>query len=118
LAAIADLSRAFELNAGIGAVKEFLGGAPEEFPDRYTAASPMALLPMGVRQLIVHGVKDATLPIDLSRKYAAAAKASGDIVEWIELSDAGHMDFVDPDSKAHATLCAWLTAQAGGAGRA
>ena len=38
----------------------------------------------------------------------AAARAAGDEVSFIELPDAGHMDFVDPSSAAHALLCDWL----------
>ncbi|MGA3288167.1 MAG: alpha/beta hydrolase [Bacteroidota bacterium] len=111
LAAITDLARTCELNAGKGAVNEFLGGLPSQYPDRYAAASPIELLPLGVRQLIIHGVKDEVLPIDLSRSYVTAAQASGDCVEFVELPDVGHMDFLDPSSKAHSALCEWLANQ-------
>lgn len=111
LAAITDLAGAYELNLGKGAVNEFLGGSPSQYPDRYAAASPIELLPFGVKQLIIHGVKDEAIPIDFSRSYSAAAQASGDIVEFVELSDGGHMDFLDPASKAHLTLCDWLRTQ-------
>ncbi|HUI29622.1 MAG TPA: alpha/beta hydrolase [Candidatus Acidoferrales bacterium] len=108
LAAITDFARAYELNAGKGAVNEFLGGSHGQYPDRYAAASPIELLPLGVKQLIIHGVNDEVLPIDLSRSYAAAAQASGDCVEFVELPDTGHMDFLDPGSKAYSVLCEWL----------
>jgi acetyl esterase/lipase len=111
LAAITDLARTCELNTGKGAVNEFLGGPHSQYPDRYAAASPIELLPLGVRQLIIHGVKDEALPIDLSRNYAAAAQASGDCIELVELSDIGHMDFLDPSSKAHSAFCEWLATQ-------
>jgi len=111
LAAITDLARAFKLNAGKGAVNEFLGGSPSQYPDRYTAASPIELLPLGVRQLIIHGIQDEAVPIDLSRSYAVAAQTSGDCVEFVELPDVGHMDFLDPSSKAHAAFCEWLATQ-------
>lgn len=68
----------------------------------------------GTAQLIIHGVKDDALSIDLSRRYAATARAAGDSVDLVELAylvelaDAGHMDFLDPHSEAHATLCHWL----------
>ena len=111
LAAITDLARAYNLNAGKGAVNEFLGGPPGDYPDRYAAASPIELLPLGVRQLIIHGAKDEALPIELSRSYAAAAQASGDRVDFVELPDAGHMDFLDPNNNAHSALCEWLATQ-------
>jgi pimeloyl-ACP methyl ester carboxylesterase len=108
LAAILDLPRAFSLDSGDGAVAALLGGPPDQHPDRYAAASPMALLPLGVGQLILHGGRDEALPIALARDYVAAARASGDNVEFTELPLAGHMDYLDPHSEAHALFCAWL----------
>lgn len=108
LAAVCDLARAYQDSAGNGAVNQFLGGGPDQVPDRYSAASPIELLPLGIAQLIVHGAKDQALPIDLARRYASTAQASGDRVDFVELPDAGHMDFLDPRSEAHAMLCKWL----------
>jgi acetyl esterase/lipase len=108
LAAVSDLAYASRIGAGRGAVDEFLGGSPGQYPDRYGAASPIELLPLGIKQLIIHGAKDDVLPVGLSRSYTAAAQASGDVVEFVEVPDAGHMDFVNPGSKAHAILCDWL----------
>lgn len=108
LAAVSDLARAHQTCAGNSAVAQLLGGSPEQVPDRYSTASPIQLLPLGTAQLIIHGVKDDALPIDLSRRYAATAHAAGDSVDLVELAGAGHMDFLDPHSEAHATLCHWL----------
>lgn len=109
LAAIVDLPRTFALNAGNGAVAELLGGSPTEQPERYSAASPMALLPLGVNQLILHGTADEALPIEMTRDYAHAGRAAGDSIQFVELPDAGHMDYLDPGSAAHGILCRWLT---------
>ena len=111
LAPIADLDQAWALRVGGEAVAELLGGTPSERPDRLRAASPMERLPLGVRQLILHGSDDAAVPIDLSRRYARAAEAKGDRVELIELPGTGHMEYLDPSSEAHATLCRWLEAE-------
>jgi acetyl esterase/lipase len=109
LAPIVDLARTWTLGAGQGAVEEFIGGSPDRHSERYAAASPIELLPLGARQLVIHGVKDEVLPVGFSREYAVAAQASGDDITYIELADAGHMDFIDPNSKAHAAVCEWLT---------
>lgn len=108
LAPVADLARTWELGAGGGAVEALLGGAPAAWPERYEQASPIERLPLGVAQLLIHGARDEALPVDLTRGYAAAARAAGDAVEFIELAEAGHMDFLDPSSVAHARLCDWL----------
>jgi acetyl esterase/lipase len=108
LAPVADLIRAHELALSQGVVAELLGGSPAEHPERYRAASPIALVPLGVRQLIIHGTADETVPIEIARRYAEAAQAAGDPVRLVELPGAGHMEFLDPASLAHATLCGWL----------
>jgi acetyl esterase/lipase len=110
LAPIADLARAYDLQVGGEVVAELLGGPPSQYPERCRAASPIEMLPLRVRQLILHGAADDVVPIELSRRYAHAAIAAGDAVELIELSGAGHMEYLDPQSEAHATLCRWLAA--------
>lgn len=108
LAAILDLARTFSLNAGNGAVAELLGGSPDRYPHRYAATSPSAMLPLGVNQLILHGARDEALPMEMARDYVGAARAAGDSVHFVELPATGHMDYLDPSSEAHATLCQWL----------
>lgn len=108
LAAAADLAGAYALGAGDSAVNALLGGSPDQYPDRYEAASPLSLLPLGVKQLLIHGTADEALPVELTRSYVHAARSSGDDVEYVELIGAGHMDYLDPKSKAHNTLCHWL----------
>ena len=110
LAAVADLALAHELRCGNGAIEDFLGGSPAQVAARYRSTSPAEMLPLGVRQLLVHGSVDVDVPAVISRRYAAAASAAGDEVSFIELADAGHMDFIDPSSDAHAVWCSRLTA--------
>ena len=117
LAPITDLAHAHDLGLGDGAVAQLLGGSPAHVPERCAAASPIALLPLGVRQLLLHGTADQAVPIELARRYRHAATAAGDPVELIELPGAGHMEYLDPGSQAHATLCRWLSAFLGEDGR-
>jgi len=110
LAALTDLAYAHELGPGTGAdaIAAFLGGTPREQPDRCAQASPRALLPLGLPQLILHGDADPAVPVALARAYVQAARDAGDRVDYRELSGVGHMAFIDPASGAHAALCAWL----------
>jgi acetyl esterase/lipase len=108
LAPVADLERAHVLRLGDGAVEALLGGTPARVPERLRAASPLAALPLGVPQLILHGVDDTAVPIALSRGYARAAEEAGDTIELIELPGLGHMEFLDPASAAQAALSARL----------
>ena len=86
-------------------VHEFLGGTPDEVPERYAEASPVAFAPLGVPTLLVHGVNDATVTVKHSRRYAEVA---GDEAELIELEDAVHRAFVDPRTPAWEAAASWL----------
>jgi acetyl esterase/lipase len=113
LAPVADLALAYELRLSSNAVAEFLGGSPRQVPSRYRATSPIEMLPLGVTQLILHATEDEDVPVEISRRYARAAKAAGDDVAYTELAAADHMDFVNPESDAHDVLCRWLALQSG-----
>jgi pimeloyl-ACP methyl ester carboxylesterase len=65
-------------------------------------------VPLGVRQLIVHGTADEDVPIEISRRYAEAAAAAGDDISLVELPDGSHMDVVDVQGEGLEILCGWL----------
>jgi acetyl esterase/lipase len=96
LAGVMDLARAYALGLSADATGDFLGGSPEEVPDRYAAASPAALLPLGIAQLLVHGTVDDSAPFELSEKYVEAARAAGDEATLLALPGAGHFEVIDP----------------------
>lgn len=93
-----------------GAVDALMGGAPDELPDRYAIANPLANVPLQMPALLVHGVLDATVSVRLSRAYAAAAVAAGGRVELVEIEgEAGrHRAHIDPRSAAWAAVTRWL----------
>ena len=100
LAGVVDLVAAAGANLGDGACQAFLGGEPADVPERYAAASPAAMLPLGLRQVLVHGSNDDIVPPSQSRDYAAAARAAGDEVELVEPPGADHFDVVEPTHQA------------------
>ncbi len=63
-----------------------------------TEGSPRRLVPLGVRQLLVHGTADQTVPFAISAAYVEAARAAGDEVELVALEGAGHFEPVDPQA--------------------
>ena len=86
----------------------FVGGTPDEVPDRYATADPMRLVPLGVPTLLVHGAEDMTVPVQRSREYAEAARAAGDDVELVEPVPGGHRIHPDPRSDAWRTAAEWV----------
>ncbi|MEO6323076.1 MAG: alpha/beta hydrolase [Thermoanaerobaculia bacterium] len=105
LAGVLDLRRAFDLHLSNDAVVEFVGGTPQQVDERYRQASPMeGSVPSSVRQLIVHGSKDDTVPPSFSRDYGTRKRELGEDVELLELADAGHFDVIEPTSAAWKTI--------------
>lgn len=104
LAGVVDLRRAWELQLSNNVVAEFLGGSPDEVPDRYAFASPIERLPLGLPQKLFHGTKDENVPIEISERYERAAKARGDAAELIRLEGSGHFELVDVRTKEFAMV--------------
>lgn len=100
LAGVNDLALGWRLDLGNNAAGTFLGGSPNEVPERYAAASPAALLPLGLPQVLIHGTADNRVPLRLSQEYAQAASAAGDQVNLIELEGVDHFALIDPHSVA------------------
>jgi acetyl esterase/lipase len=108
LAPVADLEEAARFRVGRGSVERLLGGSPVERPERYRLASPAARLPLGVPQVVVHGDRDEAVPVELSRRYVARARAAGDEATFVELAGVGHMELIDPTSTAWAATLPYL----------
>jgi acetyl esterase/lipase len=69
------------------AVKAFFGGKPPP------VGSPLAQLPLGVPQLLLHGTRDDVVPFEQSARYAEIAAGEA---ELIPLDGAGHFELIDP----------------------
>jgi len=98
LAGITDLRK-----TGTACDKEvvmFTGGEAKEKFAIYDQASPIALLPLGVRQKIVQGDADNIIPMAMAADYVEAAKKKKDSAELLAVEKAGHFELVDPKSAA------------------
>jgi len=107
-AGVTDLARGAADGLGDGACEALLGGAPEELPERYAAASPAALLPLGVPVLLVHGAADDIVPPGQSHAFAHAACAAGDAVDVVDLPGADHFDVIEAGHQAWAAAVRWI----------
>jgi acetyl esterase/lipase len=93
-----------------GPERALMGGSPEEVPERYSVGDPIRLLPLDIPVLLVHGVLDETVSVELSRNYAGAARAAGTEVELVEIQgEAGsHRAHIDPRGEAWAAVVSRL----------
>ena len=77
-----------------------MGGGPDQVPDRYEQADPMAAVPLAARVVLIHGTADDRVPWQQSDRYAAAATAAGGAVRCVLLPGTGHFEVIDPLSAA------------------
>ncbi|HJQ44316.1 MAG TPA: alpha/beta fold hydrolase [Jatrophihabitantaceae bacterium] len=96
-AAVLDLAAAHRDNLGGGAVRNLLGGAPDEVPDRYALADPMRQVPLEVPVVCVHAPADDEVPFAQSEAYVAAATVAGARARLVRAS-GDHYTLVDPAS--------------------
>ena len=86
-------------------VPALMGGGPADVPDRYAAASPRARLPLRCRTLVVHGLRDDTVPASQSTAFADAAGAG---CARVLLSHEGHYEHLEPGSACWRAVVEWL----------
>jgi acetyl esterase/lipase len=106
-AGVLDLRTAEAEDLGGGAVRDFLGGTPQERPEAYAAADPLGLVPAGVPVWCVHGRDDSTVPTTQSAVYVDAARAAGGEATLVEVPGE-HLDQIDTGSKAWSRTVALL----------
>ncbi|MGQ0774157.1 MAG: alpha/beta hydrolase family protein [Pseudonocardiales bacterium] len=96
-AGVLDLVDGAQQGLGGGAVAGLLGGGPDAVPDRYRLASPVALAPLGVPVVCVHGIGDGIVPLRQSERFVAVA---GGQTELVALPGVGHFELIDPSQPA------------------
>lgn len=104
LAGVGDLREAWRARLGNGVVAKLMGGAPDQYPDRYDAGSPIELLPSGARVVLVHGSSDDIVPVSQSKRFFDKAVALGDHLKLVRLEGVGHFELIDPLSAAWASV--------------
>lgn len=100
---VIQLGRVFSFSNGAPSVRALMGGSPQSVPDRYAAADPGELLPLGVPQVLVQGTEDDQIPPQLPQLWAQKATRQGDPVTVKIVKGANHFDVVDPESAAWPT---------------
>lgn len=102
-APVAALVDAARLGLGDGAAAELVDGAPDDVPERYATADPVAMVPTGVRTVCLHSETDEVVPLAQSQSYVDVARAAGDDAT-LRLVTGDHFAHLDPRSPALAAL--------------
>uniref|UniRef100_UPI00262F0BD9 alpha/beta hydrolase family protein n=1 Tax=Trebonia sp. TaxID=2767075 RepID=UPI00262F0BD9 len=92
--ALADCAR-----EGVGgtAALDLMGGGPQDLPERYRLADPIAAVPIDAAVLCVHSRADENVPFAYSERYVAAALRAGGNARLHETS-GDHFTLIDPAS--------------------
>ncbi|AZI59331.1 alpha/beta hydrolase [Nakamurella antarctica] len=98
-AGVLDLTTADKLGLGGGAVAGLVGGSPSRYPERYRAADPLEMVPIGVPVRCVHSRDDGVVPYEQSQTYVASAVLAGDNATLTTV-DGNHFALIDIDSAA------------------
>lgn len=97
---VLNLAEAEKLNLSDGAVANFLGGPPSEFPGRYRYADPVSVLPLDVPVYAVHATEDEDVPLAMSTSYAEASQTSA-VPAQLVLVPGDHFALIDPSAEAY-----------------
>ena len=97
---VIDYAGLFRFSNGKPAVLSLMGGTPNEFPERYHAANPGEMLPLGVPQILVQGSNDDQIAPEIPQRWQQQARKQGDSVEVVIVPGADHFDIVDPETTA------------------
>jgi acetyl esterase/lipase len=90
--ALADCARD---RLGGGAAIALMGGGPDELPEAYRLADPMALLPSPAGIRCLHSRHDQRVPYSYAERYVAAAVAAGGRASLVE-TFGDHFTLIDP----------------------
>ncbi len=88
---------------GDGAIDTFMGGRPEDVPDRYAVTDPHALVPDPEgRRVLLHGDADVDVPVSQSAHYLAHLRDRGVDAELTVIPGDTHYEILDPASDVSA----------------
>ena len=100
LAPVTNMRMGADAGLGGGAVVDFLGGSPAEYPDRYAAAEPN--LGGGAVYAVIEGDADDIVPEQFARPDREAE------VTFVLVPGADHFDVIDPAHEAWTAAVAEL----------
>jgi acetyl esterase/lipase len=113
IAGIANLETDTHTACGGEVIQQLVGASGPTHPDVYADTSPARLLPLGARQVVIHGAQDHTVPPAVGQAYVELARAAGDKVAF-HTPEGAHVEEVTPGTPAWADARAAIIAFAKG----
>ena len=116
LAPAVDLEGLHEAGVCGNVIDGLMGGSPEGVPERYAAASPMQLVPIGVPQTLVVGAHDESWGPGGTVYLNRAREVGDDPIVLVEAPESGHFEMIVPSTSSWAVVLSALSDLAGRAG--
>ena len=102
-APVACLEIGSRANLGDGAIDTYLGGRPDDVPERYAVSDPLALTPDPAgKRVLLHGDADVDVPVSQSEAYLAHLLANGVAADLTVIPGDTHYEILDPTSAVSA----------------
>lgn len=92
---------------GNDVIAELLGHTEAEINTHYKEASPIELLPLSIPQILIYGMDDPVIPINIDN-YVKHAQEKGSPIEFIKIPYAGHHEYNVPNSVIWPTIKKWV----------
>jgi acetyl esterase/lipase len=104
--ALADCARE---RVGGAAALDLMGGTPDELPDRYRLADPIAVVPVAATVLCLHSRADDEVPFRYTERYVVVAAKAGGRARLME-TGGDHYTLIDPATRDWAAVIGALPA--------
>lgn len=103
LSGVLDLTTAASAPESSGPVRAFMGGTPQQHPDRYRLGDPTLLVPAACPVFAAQATQEQVIPVDQAAAYVARARAAGGTATRVDL-EGDHFSISSPDSPSFATV--------------
>ena len=84
-----------------------MGGMPADAPENYRDGSPLSLLPLGVKQVLITGENDGVMPKEVREAWVARSREAGDDATLV-IVPGGHFELLAPDHASGRTVRATI----------
>lgn len=82
------------------AVEQLFGGSHAQYPERFSAGTPLDIVSLGVQLVMLQGKSDNIVPLTQAHSYIESLQESNPALQLQLIDEAGHFDLIHPGSPA------------------
>lgn len=100
LAPVADIGRRYKQGNCDNSANKLMGGSPKAQTDRYRQVSPIEMLPIDTRQIVVLGEQDTQERKEETKEYIDRGKEVGNEIDFEWLKNSDHFTLINDGEAA------------------